>query len=217
MTDQTPLEEAKAYLERRQDRPDHDAIVVDKPWSDDDIVITFGILRALVAQIEINDKLVAGLAAENEQMRETIKLAAKYIQPTWDATVKAIIPLWKALEPLIDPPAPERLDSAEQPSHSGRAVCVGCGGPIEYIREQANNGDVLNSWWAHVEHPADGHDALPVLKTGQAEGDLDICTVCGKRIKYLKEFVGDGVYNFEWVHEVQPLVVHAATPFGVRT
>lgn len=36
--------------------------------------------------------------------------------------------------------------------------CVTCGGLIEFLDP---TGDGLASWWAHAEHPEDGHDAYP--------------------------------------------------------
>lgn len=52
----------------------------------------------------------------------------------------------------VEPEAPEiRMDER----------CRICGGRIGYIEYSAGNGDVLDCWWAHEKHPADGHDAEP--------------------------------------------------------
>jgi hypothetical protein len=48
------------------------------------------------------------------------------------------------------------------PVHGTRGTCGICGGDIEYVEATAWNGyevDVLDAWWAHRQHPADGHDA----------------------------------------------------------
>lgn len=50
-----------------------------------------------------------------------------------------------------------------KPTHGEHAVCGRCQGDIEFFEESAGNGDVLNSWWAHAQHPTDGHDAEPAL------------------------------------------------------
>lgn len=47
--------------------------------------------------------------------------------------------------------------------HGDTSVCLKCKQPIEYIKEEASNGDVLNAWWAHLTHPEDNHDAIPPL------------------------------------------------------
>jgi len=92
------------------------------------------------------------LRAENAQMREAIKAAAKFLQPAWDAAIAYLVPLWQALEPLVDP----------GPHHGDLDSCKVCNGVIEYVEESAGNSDaVLNSWWSHVVHPDDGHDAEP--------------------------------------------------------
>lgn len=49
-----------------------------------------------------------------------------------------------------------------------RSICWRCGGTIYYVEYPApyetftGGEDVLDSWWAHQTHPADGHDAEPV-------------------------------------------------------
>jgi hypothetical protein len=60
-------------------------------------------------------------------------------------------------------PGAER-DIAPEPQHGDRATCSTCGGRIHYLEYTAWNGletDVLDAWWAHDMHPADGHDAKP--------------------------------------------------------
>jgi hypothetical protein len=47
-------------------------------------------------------------------------------------------------------------DRGIKPADTGDVrVCGVCGGRIEYYDSPSG------SWWAHSEHPADGHDALP--------------------------------------------------------
>ncbi len=59
-----------------------------------------------------------------------------------------------------------RYEEQIYPAHGDTADCVVCGKKIEYIEETASTGDgrggyeVLNSWWHHVSHPEDGHDAV---------------------------------------------------------
>lgn len=48
--------------------------------------------------------------------------------------------------------------------HGDRSECGECGGVVEYIACEVNAGgrtEVLDAWWAHDEHPDDGHDAVP--------------------------------------------------------
>jgi hypothetical protein len=47
------------------------------------------------------------------------------------------------------------------------SVCVVCGGLIGWINCPTGG------WWAHVQHPADNHDAIPFP---------GICPICGRPI-----------------------------------
>lgn len=101
------------------------------------------------------------LAAENAQMRETIKTVVQYLRPLWGTLIKLIVPLWNQLEPLLEPDT----ETGPEPSHGESGVCAVCHGEIEYFEEarQVPGGGVetLNSWWSHRVHPDDGHDAVP--------------------------------------------------------
>lgn len=61
-------------------------------------------------------------------------------------------------------------EEAQQLHHGDLRRCSQCGGVIEYVEYTAWNGlefDVLDAWWSHLTHPADGHDALPTLVDSQ--------------------------------------------------
>lgn len=48
------------------------------------------------------------------------------------------------------------------PEHGDCTLCTKCGDVIEFVRHKQWNGveyEVLDEWWAHLTHPADGHDA----------------------------------------------------------
>lgn len=55
------------------------------------------------------------------------------------------------------------LDEQARQTDSGEK-CLKCGRRIEYIEYSAGNGDVLDAWWAHENHPEDGHDACPIIR-----------------------------------------------------
>ena len=48
------------------------------------------------------------------------------------------------------------------PAQGTVGICALCRGRIRFIEYTQWNGaefDVLDSWWAHDQHPADNHDA----------------------------------------------------------
>jgi hypothetical protein len=54
-------------------------------------------------------------------------------------------------------------DAAVETAHGSRSTCGTCDGGIHYIEYTAWNGlevDVLDAKWSHLQHPADGHDAV---------------------------------------------------------
>jgi hypothetical protein len=51
------------------------------------------------------------------------------------------------------------LVNAATPVHGARGTCTHCGIGIQYFVHEDQYGNVLDAWWAHDEHPADGHDA----------------------------------------------------------
>lgn len=52
-----------------------------------------------------------------------------------------------------------------EPKHGDLALCRKCGGIIVFYEHSVGNGigelEVLDAWWAHRTHPADGHEATP--------------------------------------------------------
>lgn len=48
--------------------------------------------------------------------------------------------------------------------HGDRSRCARCGGAVEYIEWSQATGtgtyEVLDAWWAHLQHPVDGHEAV---------------------------------------------------------
>jgi hypothetical protein len=58
----------------------------------------------------------------------------------------------------------QQAERTADPRHGDRGTCADCSGEIKYIEYTAWNGfeyDILDAWWAHRQHPADGHDARP--------------------------------------------------------
>ena len=49
-----------------------------------------------------------------------------------------------------------------EPQHGDHGTCAKCGQEIEFFQEAKWNGvedEVLSSWWSHLKHPEDNHDA----------------------------------------------------------
>lgn len=49
-------------------------------------------------------------------------------------------------------------------NHGDIAECKHCGKRIHFIKHEQWNGveyDTLDSWWSHMKHPADDHNAEP--------------------------------------------------------
>jgi hypothetical protein len=62
-----------------------------------------------------------------------------------------------------DDAAGYETDADPKPRHGDLGTCATCGGEIEYFEETRWNGledDVIASWWSHLVHPADEHDAV---------------------------------------------------------
>ena len=55
-------------------------------------------------------------------------------------------------------------EEAVEPSINSMVRCKVCGGLVIFNQETAWNGtnhDVVNSWWSHLGHPNDNHNAVP--------------------------------------------------------
>jgi len=68
-------------------------------------------------------------------------------------------------EPFDPATSSWKVSHVDQPKHGDIGVCAVCGGEIEYVEHQQGSGageyEVLDAWWSHHTHPADGHDAQP--------------------------------------------------------
>jgi len=102
---------------------------------------------------------------ENEKLRDQIQQLTLALKAAWNVIQPITVSMWKTLEPIVNELA--ALDAAaasaepEQPRHGDISTCAICHGVIEFYESTATNGDVLDSWWSHHDHPADGHDAQP--------------------------------------------------------
>jgi hypothetical protein len=104
-------------------------------------------------------------------MREAFAQAAPVLRDIWNAAVKHVVPMWTMISPYLEPGAPVgaewevetaagyETDPVPAPKDDDHGTCTVCGGEIEFIVEAASNGDALDTWWAHLVHPADGHQA----------------------------------------------------------
>jgi hypothetical protein len=104
-------------------------------------------------------------------LRSTAAQLAPVIRQLWDAALKHVMPVWTMLAPYLEPGAPVgaewevetaagyETDPVPAPKDDDHGTCTVCGGEIEFIVEAASNGDALDTWWAHLVHPADGHQA----------------------------------------------------------
>lgn len=62
-----------------------------------------------------------------------------------------------------DTPPPSRSTARTSPASGDHGTCTRCGGEIWYWEATAWNGveeEVLDAGWSHLNHPADGHDAV---------------------------------------------------------
>lgn len=59
-----------------------------------------------------------------------------------------------------------KVADVPEPKHGDVSTCESCGGTIEFYEHSQSTGlgtyEVLDSWWSHDQHPADGHDAKPI-------------------------------------------------------
>jgi hypothetical protein len=143
-----------------------DEVIMLSPYAED---VSVADVLAVVADNVALRAQVYPLRAENEQLAADLgKLRAAFeaLKP-WVAPMlndflrNTVMPLWRAIEPILEAQGFEGSvdEVAGQPSHGDSGTCSVCGGVIEFYEETAGNGDVLNSWWSHVGHPRDEHDA----------------------------------------------------------
>lgn len=96
---------------------------------------------------------------------------------------------------------------SEHGEHGDRSTCRVCGGAIERIHETAMTaGEVhtLNEWWAHEQHPDDGHCAQPPFEAEMREALQRTLALRDEGMKLDRaEWSTD-----EWVEDARALMCH---------